>query len=107
MSCKPVEPSRASARAKRPPILPPPRIRMPSAWRVVTARVLYARAPGKAARPTRRHVPEIRLSGAWLERVGFPKGTRYLISANRDFREIILLGTDSKPGGRRTGRKGR
>jgi len=104
MSCKPVEPSRASTRAKRPPILPPPRIRMPSAWRVVTARVLYARAPGKAARPTRRHVPEIRLSGAWLERVGFPKGTRFLIMAERSFRTLILQAVDDDFGHRRHGR---
>jgi hypothetical protein len=35
-------------------------------------------------------VPEIRLSGAWLERVGFQKGRRYLISADREIDTIYL-----------------
>jgi hypothetical protein len=47
---------------------------------------------------TRREVPEIRLSGAWLERIGFPKGARYLISVEREFRTIILQGEFEKRG---------
>lgn len=35
-------------------------------------------------------MPEIRLSGEWLARVGFPKGRRYLISADRDIETIYL-----------------
>ena len=41
-------------------------------------------------RTPRREVPEIRLSGAWLARVGFPKGRRYLISADREIETIYL-----------------
>jgi hypothetical protein len=71
---------------------------MPRSWRVVTARVLRARASDP--RGPRREVPEIRLSGAWLERVGFPKGRRYLISADRAF-ETIYLQADPKERKRR------
>jgi hypothetical protein len=46
-------------------------------------------------------VPEIRLSGAWLERIGFPKGARYLISVEREFRTIILQGSFEKGSRRR------
>jgi hypothetical protein len=53
-------------------------------------RAANLRAPGKSARTTPRYVPQIRLSGAWLERVGFPKGRRYLISVDRPFETIIL-----------------
>jgi len=38
----------------------------------------------------RREVPEIRLSGAWLDRFGFPKGRRYLISADPEIETIYL-----------------
>ena len=48
------------------------------------------------ARTARREVPEIRLSGAWLKRIGFPKGARYLISVEREFRTIILQGSFEK-----------
>jgi hypothetical protein len=59
------------------------------------------RAPAPPARrralaPARREVPEIRLSGAWLERIGFPKGARYLISVEREVRTIILQGSFDK-----------
>jgi hypothetical protein len=33
---------------------------------------------------------------AWLERIGFPKGARYLISVEREFRTIILQGSFEK-----------
>jgi hypothetical protein len=34
---------------------------------------------------------------AWLERVGFPKGRRYLISADRAFETIYLQAEAKKP----------
>ena len=46
----------------------------------------------------RREVSEIRLSGAWLKRVGFPKGTRFLISVEKAFRTIIWQGSFEKRG---------
>jgi hypothetical protein len=46
-------------------------------------------------------VPEIRLSGEWLERVGFVKGRRYLISADREIETIYLSADVSKPVRRR------
>jgi hypothetical protein len=90
MPRKPVKPSRASKRAKRPSDIPPQRIRIPRQWRVVTAQLVHVRTPGKSARTAPRYVPQIRLSGAWLERVGFPKGRGYLISVDRPFETIIL-----------------
>ena len=70
--------------------LPTTRHRVPSNWRVVTARLLAASEADEDAGTPRREVPEIRLSGLWLERVGFPKGTRYLLSADRSFATIYL-----------------
>jgi hypothetical protein len=55
----------------------------------------------RAVRAARREVPEIRLSGAWLERIGFPKGARYLISVEREFHTIILQGSFEKARSRR------
>jgi hypothetical protein len=63
---------------------------MPSASRVVTARVLRPCKGDTRTRTPRCEVPEIRLSGAWLQRVGFPKGAEYLISVEKAFRTIIL-----------------
>ena len=91
MARKPVSRPRAPARAKRPPIAPAStRLRLPDSWRVVTARKLRATDADLASPTPRREVPEIRLSGAWLERVGFPKGRRYLISADREIETIFL-----------------
>jgi len=95
MPRKPPSRPRAPAHAKRPPIAAPiaapsTRIRLPRSWRVVTSRKLRASDADLARRGSRREVPEIRLSGAWLERVGFPKGRRYLISADRAFETIYL-----------------
>jgi hypothetical protein len=101
MARKPINSSHAPLRAKRPPIAPQPRIRMPSSWRFVTARLLRPRDGDKRPRAARREVPEIRLSGAWLERVGFPKGTRYLIMADRPFQTIILQAAQEKKESRR------
>ena len=89
MARKPRKSARASHRAQRPQATPATRIRLPSSWRNVTARLLRPRA-GERSHTARREVPEIRLSGAWLERVGFPKGAEYLISGEREFRSIIL-----------------
>jgi len=101
MPRKPTKPSRTSTRAKRSSITPPPRIRIPRQWRVVTAQLVHVRTPGKSARTTPRYVPQIRLSGAWLERVGFPKGRRYLISVDRPFETIILQAAQQEDTSRR------
>jgi hypothetical protein len=92
MPRKPIYRKRAPARAKHPPIAPvsSTRVRLPRSWRVVTTRKLRASDADVARRTPRREVPEIRLSGAWLERVGFPKGRRYLISADREIDTIYL-----------------
>jgi len=92
MPRKPVSRPRAPARAKRSPIAPASstRVRLPRSWRAVAARKLRASDADLARRTPRREVPEIRLSGAWLERVGFPKGRRYLISADREIETIYL-----------------
>jgi hypothetical protein len=68
---------------------PDVRLHLPRTWRFVTARLLRARS-GDRREATRREVPEIRLSGAWLERIGFPKGRRYLISVDRQIETIYL-----------------
>lgn len=101
MPRKPVKAARTSTRAKRPSNIPLPRIRVPRQWRVVTAQLVHVRTPGNSARTTERHVPQIRLSGAWLERVGFPKGRRYLISVDRPFETIILQAAQQEDTSRR------
>ena len=96
MARKPLSRTRAPARAKHPPIAKPAttRLHLPRSWRVVTSRKLRASDADLARGRARREVPEIRLSGAWLERVGFPKGRRYLISADRAM-ETIYLSADN------------
>jgi len=89
MARKPIKSSRAPTRTKPSPTVPS-RIRMPRSWRVVTARVLRPSMSDAGTRASKREVPEIRLSGAWLARVGFPKGRRYLISADAAFETIYL-----------------
>lgn len=102
MARKPFSRPRAPARAKHSPNVPVPstRLRLPRTWRVVTARKLRASDADLSRRGPRREVPEIRLSGAWLARVGFPKGRRYLISADRAF-ETIYLQADANSSKRR------
>lgn len=92
MARKSLSPKRAPARAKHTPIVATvtTRLHLPRSWRNVTARKLPVSEADRAHRGGRREVPEIRLSGAWLERVGFPKGRRYLISADRAFETIYL-----------------
>lgn len=91
MARKPLPRTRAPARAKRTPIAAvTTRLRLPRSWRVVTSRKLPASDADLARQRARRDVPEIRLSGEWLARVGFPKGRRYLISADRAFETIYL-----------------
>ena len=99
MARKPVSRTRAPARTKRPPIVATvtTRLHLPRSWRIVTARKLPASEADRVQRGSRREVPEIRLSGAWLERVGFPKGRRYLISADRAFETIYLQAEAKKP----------
>lgn len=102
MARKPLSRTRAPGRAKRPPIAAvTTRVHLPRTWRVVTSRKLRASDADLARRGSRREVPEIRLSGAWLERVGFPKGRRYLISADRNMQEIYLQADDDGPEERR------
>ena len=101
MARKPRKPASASHRAQRPNATSASRIRLPSSWRNVTARLLRPRASDASSRTARREVPEIRLSGAWLERIGFPIGAEYLISVEREFRTIILQGSFEKRDRRR------
>jgi hypothetical protein len=103
MSGKPPSRPRAPARTKRPPIAATvtTRLHLPRSSRVVTARKLRASDADLARRGERREVPEIRLSGAWLERIGFPKGRRYLISADRAFETIYLQADEGEAKGRR------
>jgi hypothetical protein len=90
MARKPISRARTPARSKGPPIESSTRVRMPASWRVVTARKLRASEIEQQRRSPRREVPEIRLSGAWLERIGFPKGRRYLISVDKPIETIYL-----------------
>ena len=91
---------RIASRATSIDTTPATRIRLPSSWRNVTARLLRPRA-GERSRTARREVPEIRLSGAWLERIGFPKGAEYLVSVEREFRTIILQASFDQTNGSR------
>jgi hypothetical protein len=101
MARQPRKPAPTSHRAQHSNATSASRIRLPSSTRRVTARLLRPRAGDARSRAARREVPEIRLSGAWLERIGFPKGARYLISVEREFRTIILQGSFEKGSRRR------
>lgn len=96
MPRKPTSRPCALARAKRPPIAVSTRLRLPRSWRVVTTRKLRANEVDLERRTPRREVPEIRLSGAWLERIGFPKGRRYLISVDAPIETIYLQAEPEK-----------
>jgi hypothetical protein len=96
MARQPRKPAPTSHRAQHSDATSASRIRLPSSTRHVTARLLRPRAGDARSRSARREVPEIRLSGAWLERIGFPKGRRYLISVEQEFRTIILQGSFEK-----------
>ena len=62
----------------------PWRFRAPREMRVVSS------AKSRTAdRKSKSRIPQIRLSGAWLERLGFARGTRFLVLA--DVRNQILL----------------
>jgi hypothetical protein len=103
MTRKPLSRTRAPARTKRPSIAPnaTTRLRLPRTWRLVTSRKLRASEADRAERRAPREVPEIRLSGAWLERVGFPKGRRYLISVDREIETIYLQAEATPPRSRK------
>ena len=77
-----------------------PTFRLPQSSRVVTSRKLRTSDDDRGPPQPRREVPEIRLSGAWLERIGFVKGRRYLISADREI-ETIYLQADVENSSRR------
>jgi hypothetical protein len=89
MSRKPRKPGRESNVSKLPPDIFPPRFRAPREMRVVSATTIAPPDSCKSKRTERHVVPQIRLSGAWLERVGFKRGTRFLILA--DVPNQILL----------------
>jgi hypothetical protein len=82
--------SQPRTRARTKPLTVTTQLHLPRSWRNVTARKLRTSDADRVQNGARREVPEIRLSGAWLERVGFPKGRRYLISADRAFETIYL-----------------
>ena len=76
---------------------PVSRVRLPKSWRTITARKLRNASSAHAQPDKRPEVPEIRLSGAWLERLGFVKGRRYLISADREIDTIYLSAEMPEP----------
>ncbi len=90
MSRKPVSRSRASTRAKRTHANARTELHLPQSRRTITARKLRNTPSERAQHAPRREVPEIRLSGAWLDRIGFVKGRRYLISVDREIDTIYL-----------------
>ena len=90
MPRKPTSHTRTPTRSQRTRANERARIHLPQSWRVVTSRKLRESADDRALPQSRREVPEIRLSGAWLERIGFVKGRRYLISADREIETIYL-----------------
>ena len=83
-------PPRVDTRATRETRAPKIRLRLPRSRRVVTARLLARSEEDRKSGTPRRNVPEIRLSGAWLDRIGFAKGRRYLISVDRGIETIYL-----------------
>lgn len=108
MTREPRSSQRTSTRKKRTSVASrkskSPSIHLPQSWRTVTSRKLRGNAAEQSGDAPRREVPEIRLSGAWLARVGFPKGRRYLISADREMETIYLQADVSTE---RRGRRGR
>jgi hypothetical protein len=94
MSRKHRKPPRESNASKLPPDIFPPRFRAPREMRVVSATTIALTDSSKSKRTERRVVPQIRLSGAWLERVGFKRGTRFLILADVP-NQILLALIDS------------
>jgi len=100
MTRKSSSPQRAPARAKR------TRLHLPQSWRAVTTRKLRNTSGDQAHNAQRCEVPEIRLSGAWLERIGFVKGRRYLISADRQIETIYLQADVTKPMRRKRSKAG-
>ena len=92
--------SRPSARAKRAPT----QLHLPQSHRTITSRKLRNTPSERAQRAPRREVPEIRLSGAWLDRIGFVKGRRYLISVDREIETIYLSADIAEPARRKRAR---
>ena len=90
MTRKPTSRSQAYTRAKRTHVNARTELHLPQSRRTITSRKLRNTPSERAQRAPRREVPEIRLSGAWLDRIGFVKGRRYLISVDREIETIYL-----------------
>ena len=90
MTHKSASRSRASARTERQRAKTKTELHLPQSRRTITSRKLRNTPSERAQRVPRREVPEIRLSGAWLDRIGFVKGRRYLISVDREIETIYL-----------------
>jgi hypothetical protein len=97
MARKPVQRMRASGRHGRQHANGCTRLHLPQTQRTITARKLRNTPSEHAQHAQRREVPEIRLSGAWLERIGFVKGRRYLISVDREIDTIYLSAEIVRP----------
>ena len=67
--------------------------------RVVTEALI--RTTDASGEPRTGKVPEIRLAGEWLNRAGFPRGTRYIVLPRPHYDEIILAKLEEKPPRRR------
>jgi hypothetical protein len=90
MTHKSASRSRASACTERHRAKTKTELHLPQSRRTITSRKLRNTPSEHAQRAPRREVPEIRLSGAWLDRIGFVKGRRYLISVDREIETIYL-----------------
>jgi hypothetical protein len=79
-------------------------LHLPQSHRTITSRKLRNTQSELSQRAPRREVPEIRLSGAWLDRIGFVKGRRYLISVDREIETIYLSAEIERPARRKRAR---
>jgi hypothetical protein len=84
----------------------PTQLHLPQSHRTITSRKLTNTPSERAQRAPRREVPEIRLSGAWLDRIGFVRGRRYLISVDREIETIYLSAEAERPVRRKARRSG-
>ena len=80
-------------------------LHLPKSRRTITSRKLRNTPSECVQRAPRREVPEIRLSGAWLDRIGFVKGRRYLISVDREIETIYLSAEIREPARRKRKRR--
>ena len=96
--------ARATERMERKRANTPTQLHLPQSHRTITSRKLRNTPSERAQRAPRREVPEIRLSGAWLDRIGFVKGRRYLISVDREIETIYLSADIAEPARRKRAR---